>query len=397
MRAAHAARDQLRPRAAGRGAARPPCRSCRRARPRAPRSRARSCPRCAASPASSASPAAATPRPSWPPRRTSPAARACRLPCRSPTASRAPSGTEETEWQEQVIATSGSTTGSGSSRGRARRVGPVATAVIERHGLLWPCNTYFHAPIFEAAAGGSVLTGVGGDEAFSPTRAGPRVRDVLRGRVRPGPRNLRARRLRARARGRQAGAHPALAARALPVAAARGARAGSSGGSPPRRSASRCAGRAATADAGLAGYMRASASRASRCSPPTTTSRSRIRSTIARFLAALAALPPARRHRSRSQAMDDARRRPAPGRGAAPLDQGALRRRCCGATPAGALAAMGRRGRRPGDRRRRPAAREWASPEPDAQTFTLLQSVWLMRARAAGQLPPAATPSSAAG
>ena len=40
---------------------------------------------------------------------------------------------------------------------------------------------------------------------------------------------------------------------------------------------------------------------------------------------------------------------------------------------------------------------EWSSPTPEAHTFTLLQSVWLTRARAAGQLPPAATPSPAAG
>ena len=40
---------------------------------------------------------------------------------------------------------------------------------------------------------------------------------------------------------------------------------------------------------------------------------------------------------------------------------------------------------------------EWASPRPEAHTFTLLQSVWLTRARAAGRLPEAATPTPAAG
>jgi hypothetical protein len=40
---------------------------------------------------------------------------------------------------------------------------------------------------------------------------------------------------------------------------------------------------------------------------------------------------------------------------------------------------------------------EWASPTPEAHTFTLLQSVWLTRARAAGLLPAAATPTPAAG
>jgi len=43
-------------------------------------------------------------------------------------------------------------------------VGPVATQALLRHGLLWPFNTHFHAPIIERAAGGSVVTGFGGDE-----------------------------------------------------------------------------------------------------------------------------------------------------------------------------------------------------------------------------------------
>jgi len=43
-------------------------------------------------------------------------------------------------------------------------VGPVATRALLRHGLLWPFNTHFHAPIIERAAGGSVVTGFGGDE-----------------------------------------------------------------------------------------------------------------------------------------------------------------------------------------------------------------------------------------
>jgi hypothetical protein len=82
-------------------------------------------------------------------------------------------GTLETEWQERVIAYLG-------IEDWIRRdltdeldcVGPVATRVLRRHGVLWPCNTHFHDPLFEAAAGGSVLTGIGGDEAFmSPAGA----------------------------------------------------------------------------------------------------------------------------------------------------------------------------------------------------------------------------------
>jgi asparagine synthase (glutamine-hydrolysing) len=44
--------------------------------------------------------------------------------------------------------------------------GPIAQQVLRRHGLLWPINTHFHQPLLAAAAGGSLLTGVGGDELF---------------------------------------------------------------------------------------------------------------------------------------------------------------------------------------------------------------------------------------
>ncbi len=43
-------------------------------------------------------------------------------------------------------------------------VGPIATKALERHGLLWPFNAHFHIPIIERAAGGTVVTGFGGDE-----------------------------------------------------------------------------------------------------------------------------------------------------------------------------------------------------------------------------------------
>jgi hypothetical protein len=43
-------------------------------------------------------------------------------------------------------------------------VGPAATECLDRHGLLFPYNTYCHLPIVRAASGGSVVTGFGGDE-----------------------------------------------------------------------------------------------------------------------------------------------------------------------------------------------------------------------------------------
>jgi hypothetical protein len=67
-------------------------------------------------------------------------------------------------------------------------LGPVATAVLRRHGVLWPCNAYFHQPLMEAAVGGSLLTGVGGDEAFGESHWA-RAAAVVGGRVRPTPRD----------------------------------------------------------------------------------------------------------------------------------------------------------------------------------------------------------------
>lgn len=48
--------------------------------------------------------------------------------------------------------------------GQLDAVGPVATALLRRHGLLWPFNTHFHMPIVERAIGGTVVTGFAGDE-----------------------------------------------------------------------------------------------------------------------------------------------------------------------------------------------------------------------------------------
>ena len=45
-------------------------------------------------------------------------------------------------------------------------VGPVATDVLRRHGVLHPANAYFHAPLLKEAAGGTLLTGVGGDQVL---------------------------------------------------------------------------------------------------------------------------------------------------------------------------------------------------------------------------------------
>ena len=45
-------------------------------------------------------------------------------------------------------------------------LGPYAQRVLLRHGLVWPFNVHFHLPLLDAARGGSMLTGIGGDEIF---------------------------------------------------------------------------------------------------------------------------------------------------------------------------------------------------------------------------------------
>jgi hypothetical protein len=97
--------------------------------------------------------------------------------------------TDETEWQELVL-----------THLRLREpavfelrdeldaLGPLAAAVVRADGVRWPGNAYMHVPIIEQARGGSLLTGVGGDELLGTTAD----RHVLlaRRRVRPRPRDL---------------------------------------------------------------------------------------------------------------------------------------------------------------------------------------------------------------
>jgi asparagine synthetase B (glutamine-hydrolysing) len=68
-------------------------------------------------------------------------------------------------------------------------VGPYARRAMRRHGILWPFNAHFHVPLFEAAAGGSLLTGVGGDQLFMAA-CPPRAYTVLTAQAAPRPRDL---------------------------------------------------------------------------------------------------------------------------------------------------------------------------------------------------------------
>ena len=68
-------------------------------------------------------------------------------------------------------------------------VGPLATRFLAKHGVLWPGNAHSMFPLLCEARGGTLLTGFDGDSLFRTWRW-ERAASVLRGRVRPGPRDL---------------------------------------------------------------------------------------------------------------------------------------------------------------------------------------------------------------
>jgi hypothetical protein len=64
-------------------------------------------------------------------------------------------------------------------------LGPTAMDVVRRYGVCWPPNAHMHLAMFERCRGGSMLTGVGGDETLGTS--GGRLTLVLRGKLRPRP------------------------------------------------------------------------------------------------------------------------------------------------------------------------------------------------------------------
>jgi asparagine synthetase B (glutamine-hydrolysing) len=97
---------------------------------------------------------------------------------------------DEAEWQERVVSDLGLTDWARLEQGgELDCVGPVAADVLRRHGLVWPFNAHFHVPLLRLAAGGSLLTGIGGDELLT----GPRftgMAHLLLGRRRPERRDV---------------------------------------------------------------------------------------------------------------------------------------------------------------------------------------------------------------
>jgi hypothetical protein len=76
-------------------------------------------------------------------------------------------GADESRWQELAVTHLGLGDWQRLEFGdELDLVGPIAAAALRRHGLLWPFNAHFHVPMLEAARGGTLLTGIGGDELF---------------------------------------------------------------------------------------------------------------------------------------------------------------------------------------------------------------------------------------
>ena len=98
---------------------------------------------------------------------------------------------DEAEWQERVVAHLGIEDWPRLEWDDELDIlGPLATRILRRHGVLAPFNGHFHYPLYERAQGGSLLAGIGGDELFEAVSRATAAR-VLVHRDRPRPRELR--------------------------------------------------------------------------------------------------------------------------------------------------------------------------------------------------------------
>jgi hypothetical protein len=96
---------------------------------------------------------------------------------------------DESEWQELVVRHLGLGDWERLEVGdEMERLGPFSLSVLRRHGVLYPPNTFLQIPLLEAARGGCLVSGFGGDELFASWRWRTHV-DALARRRRPGPRD----------------------------------------------------------------------------------------------------------------------------------------------------------------------------------------------------------------
>ena len=102
---------------------------------------------------------------------------------------------DESHWQEQVVAHLGLTDWQRLDfTDELDAVGPYAQRMLLAHGLLWPFNVHFHLPLLDLARGGSLLTGLGGDQLLGVLRSVPqrtRPRRLARRALRRAPAVLR--------------------------------------------------------------------------------------------------------------------------------------------------------------------------------------------------------------
>ncbi len=96
----------------------------------------------------------------------------------------------EDGWQELVVRALGIADWDRMSwAGEMDVLGQFAAAALRRVGVVDPFNAFFHEPLYARVAGGSLLTGVGGDEMLAGVLDGPAFRIRYRGR-RPRLRHL---------------------------------------------------------------------------------------------------------------------------------------------------------------------------------------------------------------
>ena len=101
----------------------------------------------------------------------------------------AAAGTDESGWQEEVVAHLGLRDWVRIELGdELDMLGPIARGWLERHRCPWPANGHSFAPLYAAARGGSLVTGIDGDGLLDSWRWA-RVRAVLGARARPVPRD----------------------------------------------------------------------------------------------------------------------------------------------------------------------------------------------------------------
>jgi hypothetical protein len=96
---------------------------------------------------------------------------------------------DESDWQEQVVRHLGLRDWERREAGdELERLGPLSVSVLRRHGVLYPPNTFLQIPLLEAARGGCLVSGLGGDELLASWRWRTHL-DALARRRRPTPRD----------------------------------------------------------------------------------------------------------------------------------------------------------------------------------------------------------------